>query len=191
MKIPDKTAGELISTNPGPHLRYVLQVVKISCEQADIGLKFDAIHPESSYKLVACSMCAGEFIEVYSKEPQKWDSVVSCFFLDTAPNVFDYVRTIFEILKPGGLWVNHGPLLWHWYAPEYTSIRSREKVDRRYDESLEFGYNELKEIILSYGFEFVHESWHTCKYSSDPLSMQATVYQTVLFTCKKPDVSFA
>ena len=136
-------------------------------------------------------MCAGEFIEVYSKEPQKWDSVVSCFFLDTAPNVFDYVRTIFEILKPGGLWVNHGPLLWHWYAPEYTSIRSREKVDRRYDESLEFGYNELKEIILSYGFEFVHESWHTCKYSSDPLSMQATVYQTVLFTCKKPDVSFA
>lgn len=68
-------------------------------------------------------MVAGEFVEVYSKQAginfilnaiAKWDCVVTCFFLDTAHNVMEYIECISKILKPGGLWVNLGPLLYHY-----------------------------------------------------------------------------
>lgn len=60
------------------------------------------------------SMVAGEFVEVYGAKPEAWDCVVTCFFIDTSHNVIDYMECINKILKPGGLWVNLGPLLWHY-----------------------------------------------------------------------------
>lgn len=60
------------------------------------------------------SMVAGEFVEVYSKQRGTWDCIVTCFFLDTAHNVIEYIETISQLLRPGGLWVNMGPLLYHY-----------------------------------------------------------------------------
>lgn len=37
-----------------------------------------------------------------------WDCVATCFFIDTAHNVIQYVETIWKILKPGGVWINLG-----------------------------------------------------------------------------------
>lgn len=37
-----------------------------------------------------------------------WDCVATCFFIDTAHNVIDYIDTIWKILKPGGIWINVG-----------------------------------------------------------------------------------
>lgn len=50
------------------------------------------------------SMCAGEFTEVYS-QPQHagtFDCVVTCFFIDTAHNVLDYMEVIHDVLKVSG-----------------------------------------------------------------------------------------
>jgi carnosine N-methyltransferase len=33
---------------------------------------------------------------------------------DTAPVVMEYIATIKRLLKPGGYWINLGPLLYHW-----------------------------------------------------------------------------
>ena len=55
-------------------------------------------------------MVAGEFMEVYGGKAKEWDCLVTCFFIDTAHNLLDYLTTINKILKPGGLWVNIGPL---------------------------------------------------------------------------------
>jgi carnosine N-methyltransferase len=71
------------------------------------------------------SMVAGEFVEVYIKKPgiiiiiiyiniENWDCVVTCFFLDTAHNIIEYIDCISKILRKGGLWVNFGPLLYHY-----------------------------------------------------------------------------
>ena len=38
----------------------------------------------------------------------EWDAVLSCFFLDTAPNIIEYLETIFAMLKPGGFLINFG-----------------------------------------------------------------------------------
>ena len=32
-----------------------------------------------------------------------WDSVVTCFFIDTAHNVVEYLEVIARALKPGGV----------------------------------------------------------------------------------------
>ena len=62
------------------------------------------------------SMCAGDFCEVYGAPEQKkqWDAIATCFFIDTAHNVVEYLQIIADCLKPGGIWVNFGPLLFHW-----------------------------------------------------------------------------
>lgn len=39
---------------------------------------------------------------------ESWDCVATCFFIDTAHNVIEYVETIWKILKPGGVWINLG-----------------------------------------------------------------------------------
>jgi carnosine N-methyltransferase len=39
-----------------------------------------------------------------------YDGVVTCFFIDTAVHVFDYLQASHRLLKPGGVWINHGPL---------------------------------------------------------------------------------
>lgn len=32
-----------------------------------------------------------------------WDAVVTCFFIDTAHNIIEYIETISKILKDGGV----------------------------------------------------------------------------------------
>ncbi len=38
------------------------------------------------------------------KKLDEWNCVVTCFFIDTAHNIIDYVEKIWHILKPGGHW---------------------------------------------------------------------------------------
>lgn len=44
---------------------------------------YDLIDPNDS----DFSMVAGEFVEVYSPQKSEWDSIVTCFFIDTANNI--------------------------------------------------------------------------------------------------------
>lgn len=91
------------------------------------------IDATSPYGYPRFSMAAGSFTEIYTGEENvdQWDGVVTCFFIDTAPVVLDYLETIYQMLKPGGVWVNLGPLLYHWVA----DVDANE--DDRYDQSVE------------------------------------------------------
>jgi hypothetical protein len=42
-----------------------------------------------------------------------YSSVVTCFFLDTATTLHDYLTTIDTILAADGVWINVGPVQWH------------------------------------------------------------------------------
>lgn len=93
------------------------------------------------------SMVAGEFMEVYSKQsgkslsdcPDRWDAVVTCFFIDTAHNIVEYLQTIYAILKKGGIWVNIGPLLYHY-------------ADMPDEMSIELTWEEVREVATKIGF---------------------------------------
>lgn len=62
------------------------------------------------------SMVAGDFIECYNTADAagSFNVVATCFFIDTAVNIISYLETIWNVLSPGGVWINYGPLLWHY-----------------------------------------------------------------------------
>jgi carnosine N-methyltransferase len=77
------------------------------------------IHPSTTLgaleKPGEMSFSASDFLLLYGSEEHKhtFDAVATVFFLDTAPNVIRYLETIDNCLRPGGILVNFGPLLWH------------------------------------------------------------------------------
>jgi len=118
------------------------------------------------------SMVAGEFIRVYKNNKNFWDGIVTCFFLDTANNVIEYIETISEIIKKNGIWINIGPLLYH-----YTEIEN--------EISIELSWEEIKKIIISYGFEFKKEEFIETTYSSNEENLMQTIYKCIFFVAIK------
>eukprot|EP00474_Spongospora_subterranea_P000372 CRZ00830.1 hypothetical protein [Spongospora subterranea] len=118
------------------------------------------------------SMTAGDFLEVYGEDTEGFDAVVTCFFIDTAHNVIEYVETISKILKRGGYWINLGPLLYHYNETD--------------DLSVELSLHDLQRIIPAFGLEMIASSFpHECRYVSNARSMMQFVYQCAFFTCRK------
>jgi len=58
------------------------------------------------------SLVEGEFTTCLKHREGTYDALVSHFFIDTATNILTYLETIHAMLKPGGVWINFGPLLY-------------------------------------------------------------------------------
>ncbi|KAF5857024.1 hypothetical protein ETB97_006415 [Aspergillus alliaceus] len=54
----------------------------------------------------------GDFTTVFAEDTGKYDVIVTLFFIDTARNLVSYLENIHRLLRPGGQWVNLGPLLY-------------------------------------------------------------------------------
>lgn len=131
------------------------------------------------------SLVAGDFEEIYGPThwftPQqsgsesddeeagrvnqrgRWSAVVTCFFIDTARSVLNYMRIIHGLLEEGGVWINvgewrarrpaqagehtseltTGPLLWH-----FENSAPRNGIG-----SIELSLDEVKELAGLVGFE--------------------------------------
>ncbi|CAI4050014.1 S-adenosylmethionine-dependent methyltransferase SKDI_14G2320 [Saccharomyces kudriavzevii IFO 1802] len=99
-------------------------------------IKIPDIEADSLKKgMGSMSICAGSFVDCYgrnqgtkisshytfskrmqmsrAKAENSKDVVITQFFIDTGPNILDYLDTIVHVLKPGGIWCNFGPLLYH------------------------------------------------------------------------------
>lgn len=115
------------------------------------------------------SMAAGDFVEIFSDDDQRgeWDAIVTCFFVDTAHNVAEYARVIHQALKPGGVWLNLGPLLYHY-------------ADMKSELSIELEADELLAMIERVGFRSLAPvEWHRCTYVDDSKSMLHSVYDCI------------
>ncbi|KAF8248344.1 N2227-domain-containing protein [Wilcoxina mikolae CBS 423.85] len=63
--------------------------------------------------LTRLKLVEGDFLSVFlPHEKEAFDVVTTLFFIDTARNIVAYLETIYTLLKPGGVWVNLGPLLY-------------------------------------------------------------------------------
>ncbi|GAA5992773.1 hypothetical protein JCM10908_006926 [Rhodotorula pacifica] len=72
-------------------------------------VSFPDVVPQASRNLV---FSPGDFLELY-RTPETHDAVVTLFFIDTASNLVSYLDTLYGLLKPGGIWINLGPLLYY------------------------------------------------------------------------------
>ena len=118
------------------------------------------------------SMVAGEFCRVYKDKINFFYSIVTCYFIDTANNIIEYIETIHNILKVGGLWINFGPLLYH-----YTENEN--------EVSIELSWEEVKHIIIGFGFEFKKIENVKATYSSNKESMTQRIYNCIFFSAVK------
>lgn len=151
------------------------------------------------------SMSAADFLVLYNDKSSThtFDAVVTVFFIDTAPNLVRYIETIHNCLKPGGLWTNIGPLLWHFAdrAPESNKRSSSSSspssssppahVVMDEDEAeksrqgigepggVELSEEEVLALIESMGFTIKKrdEGLGDCGYIQDPDSMLRNLYR--------------
>lgn len=80
-----------------------------------------------------------------------WDCIVTCFFIDAAPNVIQYIEAFERMLKPGGYWINLGPLLYHWQ----NDGGGGGEDDERFGQSIELSYDEIKHVMGTYNFKIL------------------------------------
>ncbi|KAJ6408481.1 hypothetical protein OIU84_011741 [Salix udensis] len=135
------------------------------------------IHPASAGITEGFSMCGGDFVEVYSDPSHVgvWDAVVTCFFIDTAHNIVEYIEIISRILKDGGVWINLGPLLYH-----FADMYGQED-----EMSIELSLEDVKRVVLNYGFEVEKESTIETTYTTNPRSMMQNRYFAAFWTMRK------
>ncbi|BFU24053.1 hypothetical protein EHI8A_104230 [Entamoeba histolytica HM-1:IMSS-B] len=117
------------------------------------------------------SMVAGDFVEIYSKQKESFDCIVTCFFIDTAHNIIDYLRIIYSCLKLHGRWINEGPLLYHYKDSDSLSI--------------ELNWEEIKYIISSLGFTIISERLIPCTYCYSEHSLLQSKYTAIWFEAIK------
>ncbi|RGP81756.1 hypothetical protein FLONG3_141 [Fusarium longipes] len=67
--------------------------------------------PDVSLNSTSVVLIEGDFTTVFPTAGE-YDVVVTYFFIDTARNLMSYLDTIKKVLKPGGHWINLGPLLY-------------------------------------------------------------------------------
>jgi carnosine N-methyltransferase len=79
-------------------------------------------------------------------------------------------------LKPGGAWINLGPLLYH-----FSEIP--------HELSIELTYDQLMRVVRSFGFQVENEEFIKTTYTTNYRSMLQNVYQCAKFTAIKPKVN--
>ncbi|QPG94090.1 hypothetical protein C2857_004590 [Epichloe festucae Fl1] len=144
------------------------------------------------------SMCAADFLCLYSDDDHRetYDSVASLFFLDTAPNLIRYLQVIHHCLRPGGILVNVGPLLWHFENQAPGNHGHDDDGDGEHDfnnssgiadpGSFELSNDEVMALLKKLGFDV---EWTQlgieAPYIQDEESMLRTVYKATAWVARK------
>ena len=113
----------------------------------------------------------GDFLSSFN-ELNYWDCIVTSFFIDTANNIIEFIEKIYKILKKNGVWINCGPLLYH-----FTGIEN--------EISIELSWEEIEKIIIKIGFNILKINEIKTTYSSIENLMKQTIYSCMFFIAKK------
>lgn len=163
----------------------------------DVHCATELARAEQTRPVGTMSMSAADFLCLYSQEDRAaaYDVVASVFFLDTAPNLIRYLETIFHCLRPGGILVNVGPLLWHFENRVYERDDAEDGGARGDTDTsgiadpgnFELTDEEVMELVRQTGFEIVsRESGIDAPYILDTESMLQTVYKASAWVARKP-----
>lgn len=148
------------------------------------------------------SMSAADFVVLYRSESQKdaFDAVATVFFIDTAPNLIRYIEAIRNCLKPGGVWINVGPLLWHFESNSNRGSNGSAQTgaDAHQNEgigepgSVELTDEEVMLLVERMGFyvekRALWDGQRECGYIQDPSSMLQNLYRPSHWIARKKEI---
>lgn len=99
-----------------------------------------------------------------------YDLIVTLFFIDTSLNIIATLEKIRDLLRPGGTWINLGPLLWTGGSQA----------------SMELSLDEVLALAEKVGFEVDLSSRRTldCEYTADAKAMMKWIYNAEFWTAK-------
>jgi SAM-dependent methyltransferase len=109
-------------------------VLDIMANEVNSERRYDMVHfPDVTIQyhnddLGSLSYTVGDFVgrngnRYYHQRWGHYDALVTCFFIDTAHNIYEYLDTIKGLLKPmTGVWINVGPVQWHQNAALRPSV---------------------------------------------------------------------
>ncbi|PSK51661.1 hypothetical protein B9Z65_2928 [Elsinoe australis] len=142
------------------------------------------------------SMSSGDFCVLYKSDEYKesFDAVLTCFFIDTAPNLIAYIEAVRSCLRAGGVWINMGPLLWHFEGGNKHEMGKKASskdvnADLGIGEagSFELTDDEVIALMKSFGFDVVQHDNHSHQtgYIQSPRSMLQNIYRPSFWVAAK------
>ncbi|KRY73472.1 AP-2 complex subunit sigma [Trichinella pseudospiralis] len=69
--------------------------------------------PDVSPDLIRhCNLVAGDLLNLYADENETYDIICTVRYINHPKNIRDYVEKVYDLLKPGAVWINMGPMLY-------------------------------------------------------------------------------
>ncbi|KAJ3730354.1 N2227-domain-containing protein [Lentinula raphanica] len=157
------------------------------------GIRFPDVIPQlADDDTTGLHLMEGDFLTLDAKTPvassavrntEGYDFVVTLFFIDTSVNIIQTLEQIHRLLKPGGTWVNLGPLLW------CSSAQAR----------LELTLEEVLDVVEAVGFSIVGKRDGSdnsepeclkrrtipCEYTHDDRAMMRWIYEAEFWVARK------
>ncbi len=105
-------------------------------------------------------------------KPASFDLIITPWFIDvTGGDVRDLIGTIQRLLKPGGLWINSGPLLFTRHLPL----------------QLKYQNTEILEFLDFCGFDLLNERLDSIAHLASPIEVRARIEQVWSFCARAPN----
>ncbi|KAJ7736827.1 N2227-like protein-domain-containing protein [Mycena metata] len=105
-----------------------------------------------------------------------YDYIVTLFFIDTSLNILTTLEHIYSLLRPGGTWINLGPLLWTSGGQAKLELTLEEVL--RAAEEIGFVIDPREDGQQSQTVE--------CEYTGDAQAMMRWIYRAEFWVAHKP-----
>ena len=135
------------------------------------GIPFPDVVPRFAPNL---HLIEGDFLKHYpTPASAQYDYVITLFFIDTSLNIISTLEHIHKLLKPGGTWINLGPLLW--------TSGAQTRMELSLEEVLRLA--EMLGFVVEDGRRTVE-----CEYTADRKAMMKWLYQAEFWVATKRSV---
>ncbi|KAJ6488211.1 N2227-like protein-domain-containing protein [Mycena vitilis] len=105
-----------------------------------------------------------------------YDYIVTLFFIDTSLNIFTTLEHIYYLLRPGGTWINLGPLLW--------TAGGQAKLELSLEEVLRAA--EELGFVIDPRDGGQQSNTVECEYTGDAQAMMRWIYRAEFWVAHKP-----
>ncbi|KAJ4483650.1 N2227-domain-containing protein [Lentinula aciculospora] len=157
------------------------------------GIRFPDIIPRlAEDEIVGLHLKEGDFLALDAPDaltgsardtPKGYDFIATLFFIDTSVNILYTLEQIHKLLKPGGTWVNLGPLLWCSSAQAQLELTLEEVFDAM--EAVGFSVAGGRDGCDSDEPDCMKRRTIPCEYTHDNKAMMRWIYEAEFWVARK------